>query len=68
MVWPGMVNPSMATKCMTQIPVVAIDTVASSSHRTRGAPCEARARVVQRSPRKQPRVDITKPSTGVTGP
>jgi hypothetical protein len=38
MAWPGMVNPSMAMKCMTQIPVEPIATAAMASHRARAAP------------------------------
>ncbi len=55
---PGIVNPSMAMKCMTQIPVVPIDTAASTSQRARAAPVWARAREVHLSPRKAPRTDI----------
>src|ERR1017187_9308686 len=43
MLWPGMLNPSMATKCMPQTPAAPMDTAASSSQRTREAPCRARA-------------------------
>src|ERR1039457_3474756 len=41
MLWPGMLNPSMATKCMPQTPAAPTDTAASSSQRTREAPCRA---------------------------
>ena len=58
MAWPGMVNPSMAMKCMPQIPGTPRDTAASSSQRTRARPCTSRARVVHRRPRKQPRQDM----------
>ncbi len=49
-----MVNPSMAMKCMTQIPVVAMASAPAISQRARVAPWAARARVVHRNPRKQP--------------
>lgn len=58
MVSPGMLYPSMATKCMVQIPATPMDRAASSSQRTREAPRTARARVVHRRPRKQPRHDM----------
>jgi hypothetical protein len=38
MVSPGIVNPSMAMKCMTQMPVMPIDTPASRSQRARARP------------------------------
>jgi hypothetical protein len=38
MVSPGIVNPSMAMKCITQIPVIPIDTPANNSQRTRAHP------------------------------
>ena len=57
--WPGMANPSIAMKCMPQTPATAMDTAASSSQRAREPPWAARALVVQRRPRKQPRHDIT---------
>jgi hypothetical protein len=38
MVSPGIVNPSMAMKCIAQIPVIPIDTPANSSQRTRAHP------------------------------
>ena len=53
----SMVNPSIAMKCMTQMPVTPIDTAASSSHLARDAPSMARARLVHCRPRKQPRHD-----------
>jgi hypothetical protein len=55
---PGMVKPSMAMKCITQIPSVPIDTPANSSQRTRGHPVQALARVLQRRPRNAPMQDI----------
>jgi hypothetical protein len=68
MVSPGIVNPSMAMKCIVQIPVVPIDTPASSSQRVRDRPWWARARVAQRRPRKAPRHDIRNPRPGVSKP
>ena len=68
MVWPGMVNPSMATKCITQMPVVAMARAATVSQRARAAPCTARARVVQRSPAKQPTHDTTYARSGFSAP
>ena len=54
---PGMLNPSMAMKCITQIPVVAMASAPRISQRALAAPWYARARVVHRSPRKQPTHD-----------
>jgi len=68
MAWPGMVNPSMATKCMTQMPVVAMASAARTSQRARAAPSDARARVVHRSPAKQPTHDTTYARTGFSAP
>ena len=56
--WPGMVKPSIAMKCIAQMPVAPRETEASSSHRARWAPAWARARVTQRRPMKAPRQDI----------
>jgi hypothetical protein len=58
MVSPGIVNPSMAMKCIAQIPVIPIDTPASSSQRARGHPRWALARAVHRRPRNAPMQDI----------
>jgi hypothetical protein len=63
-----MVNPSMAMKCITQIPVVAIASAAAISQRARAAPWNARARVVHRSPAKQPTHDIAYARTGFSAP
>ena len=52
-----MVNPSMAMKCIVQIPVVPMARAARASQRARPAPAKARARVVHRSPAKQPTHD-----------
>ena len=68
MVSPGMANPSMAMKCITQIPVVPMDRAASVSQRARAAPWWARARVVHRSPRKQPTHDTTYERAGFRAP
>jgi len=38
MISPGIVNPSMAMKCIAQIPVIPMDTPANSSQRTRAHP------------------------------
>ena len=46
-------------KCITQMPVVAIATVARTSQRALAAPWEALLRVAHRRPRKQPTHDIT---------
>jgi hypothetical protein len=45
-------------KCMTQMPVIPIDTAASSSHRALAPPCIALALAVHCRPRKQPRQEI----------
>jgi hypothetical protein len=45
-------------KCITQIPVIPIETAAKSNHRILVAPVLARALLVQRSPRNEPRKDI----------
>jgi hypothetical protein len=58
MVSPGIVNPSMAMKCIAQIPVTPIDTAANNSQRTRADPRQAKARVVHRRPRNEPMQDI----------
>ena len=55
---PGIEKPSIAMKCMDQIPTAPMDTAASVSQRARAAPWYARARITQRSPRKEPRHDI----------
>jgi hypothetical protein len=52
-----MVNPSMAMKCIVQIPVVPMARAAMASQRARLVPEFARARVVHRSPAKQPTHD-----------
>src|SRR5215470_9095699 len=58
----------MSMKWPTQMLPSPSDTPPSSSHRARAQPRYARARLVQRNPRKAPRNDIAKPSEGVNGP
>ena len=38
MVWPEIVKPSIAMKCIAQMPVAPRDTAASTSHRARRVP------------------------------
>src|SRR5215472_15363501 len=68
MLWPGMANPSIAMKCMTQIPQAPIETAAKISQRALAGPSWARALVTQRSPRNAPRQDMTYASAGLNTP
>ncbi len=68
MILPGIVKPSMAMKCMTQIPVTPIEIAPTRSQRTRAAPVQARDRAVHRRPRNEPRNDIRYARTGVSAP
>ncbi len=68
MLWFGMVNPSIAMKCMTQIPQAPIATAARISQRALERPSWARALVTQRSPRNAPRQDMAYPSAGLNTP
>ena len=47
MFWPGMLNPSIAMKCMTQMPQAPIDSAARLSQRALERPSWARALVTQ---------------------
>jgi hypothetical protein len=68
MACPGIVKPSIAMKCMTQMPVVPIESPPSSSQRAFARPVSAVARDVHCRPRKQPRHDIRYARTGVSRP
>jgi hypothetical protein len=48
----------MAMKCITQMPVIPTDRPATSNQPRRAEPSAARAREVQRRPRKAPTNDI----------
>src|SRR5260370_18260052 len=67
-VTPGTVNPSIAMKCITQIPVAPIDTAPSSSQLIRDEPVDALARAVLRRPRNAPVQDIVYANAGASGP
>jgi len=65
---PGIVKPSMAMKCIVQIPVAPTHTAARHSQRDRSRPVYARALVTQRSPRKAPRQDTAYARAGFNRP
>src|ERR1700683_1050407 len=67
-VCPGMENPSIAMKCITQMPVMPSETAAAASRPSRVRPVLTLARVVQRRARNDPIKDIIKASAGVTSP
>lgn len=57
---PATVKPSIAMKCMDQIPVPPMAQAASNSHHDRWPPVRAeRARAVQINPSREPRIDST---------
>src|SRR6266699_2958398 len=68
MVSPGIVNPSIAMKCITQIPVMPIEMPATISHLARAGPVLTRDLLVQRKPRNEPRNDIRYARAGVSKP
>jgi hypothetical protein len=68
MVSPGMVKPSMAMKCITQMPVIPIEPAPSSSQRTLEPPELTCDRLVERRPRNEPTTDIRYARPGVSRP
>jgi hypothetical protein len=54
----GMLNPSIAMKCMTQIPVPPIDSAPRTSQEPREAPVAARALAVKSRPSSEPTHDM----------
>ncbi len=64
---PRTLKPSMATKCMVQMPVPIAEAAVTSQLR-RERPVAPSARTVQRSPRAAPMQAITYDSAGVSQP